>query len=57
MSKLDVIIKIRHIIKEVMYAERLYRERGFAIIDITDQTVEATALSVLEELDLSRPLY
>lgn len=50
-------VDIRSIIKEVMYAEKLYRERGFAIIDITDQTVEATALEVLEALDLSRPLY
>lgn len=50
-------VDIRSIIKEVMYAEKLYRERGFALIDITDQTVEATALEVLEALDLSRPLY
>jgi regulator of PEP synthase PpsR (kinase-PPPase family) len=50
-------VDIRSVIKEVMYAESLYRERGFAIVNITDQTIEATALTVLEALDLSRPLY
>jgi regulator of PEP synthase PpsR (kinase-PPPase family) len=50
-------VDLRSVIKEVMYAEGLYRERGFAIVNITDQTVEATALTVLEALDLSRPLY
>ncbi len=46
---------LKSIIREVMDAEAIYRDREFPIIDITDHTVEATATTVLQQLNLQRP--
>ena len=48
-------MNLKDIIREVMSAESLYRERDFPIIDITDQAVEATATTILETLGIQRP--
>ncbi|TWT76189.1 putative pyruvate, phosphate dikinase regulatory protein [Planctomycetes bacterium CA13] len=46
---------LKSIIREVMVAEKLYRDRKFKIVDITDQPVEATVVRILESLKLARP--
>ncbi|TWU42435.1 kinase/pyrophosphorylase [Novipirellula artificiosorum] len=46
---------LKSIIREVMLAEKLYRERNFKIVDITDQPVESTVVRILESLKLARP--
>lgn len=40
------------IIREVMWAEDKYRRRGYAIIDVTDLTIEQTFARILEVLNL-----
>ena len=42
------------IIREVMWAEAEYRRRGYAIIDVTDITIEQTVAQILEALNLRR---
>lgn len=49
-------LNLRSIIREVMDAETLYRDRQFPIINITDQTVEVTAVAILETLGIQRPI-
>ena len=40
------------VIREVMTAEAEYRRRGYAIIDITDLTIEQTVARIIETLQL-----
>ena len=42
------------VIKEVMDAEREYRERAYPIVDVTTLTIEQTAATVLQKLGLTR---
>lgn len=53
----DPYTDMRAVVREVMEAERIYREHGFPVVDVTDQTVEATAVNVLQTLGLERPTY
>lgn len=43
---------LRSIARELMAAEAEYRRRGFAIIDVTDLTIEQTVAQILETLQL-----
>ncbi|TWU34186.1 putative pyruvate, phosphate dikinase regulatory protein [Novipirellula aureliae] len=46
---------LKSIIREVMEAEQIYRQRKYKMVDITDQPIEATVVRVLEALGLDRP--
>lgn len=45
---------LRSVISEVVYAEKEYRARGYPVIDITGNTVEETAATVLRKLKIPR---
>lgn len=45
-------VDLKKIIAEVMAAEAEYRKRGYAVIDVTNLTIEQTAARILETLRL-----
>jgi len=47
-------LDLRDVIHEVSAAEAEYRRRGYPIIDITEMTVEETAVHVLDALNIKR---
>lgn len=45
---------MRSVVREVVFAEREYRKRGYPILTITGKTVEELAVIVLRELNIKR---
>lgn len=44
-----------HVAREVAWTRRLFNERGWPVLDVTDQAVEETAARVLQALGLASP--
>jgi regulator of PEP synthase PpsR (kinase-PPPase family) len=44
-----------HVAREVAWTRRLFNERGWPVLDVTDQAVEETAARVLQSLGLNSP--
>jgi [pyruvate, water dikinase]-phosphate phosphotransferase / [pyruvate, water dikinase] kinase len=44
-----------HVAREVAWTRRLFNERGWPVLDVTDQAVEETAARVLQALGLTAP--
>ncbi|NNM25452.1 MAG: pyruvate, phosphate dikinase/phosphoenolpyruvate synthase regulator [Phycisphaerales bacterium] len=45
---------LRSVIREVMWAEKTYRERGYPVIDTTGRTIEEITAEICKQLGLAR---